>query len=560
MKFRTITIITVSLISILIFGALQTVAVFVINPSFINLENQEMKESIIQANITINHHLPELEAEVRDYSLRAGTHNFTQNGNQEYIKNSFVEATFEQLDVNLIAIVSNRSLVYYQSFDLNNSAMVQTSEQTRSSLTSDDYIWAFPSTESIISGIMLVDNKPMLVATAPILTISQDGQIMEGMLFGKYVSYEEINELASMGHNISISTISDFRLQKEGIQIADSLLSNEHTAVVKEDSSDKVSGYTLIRDIHSNPMFILQVSHQRLAYQQGIWMTNIFLTATLVLSFSLGAGILLLLQRNIVKPMAKLASYIRIMPQNPDASQPKTNFRTEEMRVLATSVRDTLNRKLEGMNEVSRMVGHDLRNPLTGIKGASYILKKNHVPKTDKKGNALLKTIDDCVEYSDKIVRDLVEYSCEINLDKIKTNPKRLVNDSLSKFVVPSSIQVINEASDEFSLLVDNWKIERVFSNLIKNAFDAMPDVGKLEITSRRVNGQVEVDFSDSGVGMSKDVLEKLWTPFFTTKAKGMGVGLSISKRIIDAHGGRIEAKSIEGKGTCFTVFLPVTE
>jgi len=59
---------------------------------------------------------------------------------------------------------------------------------------------------------------------------------------------------------------------------------------------------------------------------------------------------------------------------------------------------------------------------------------------------------------------------------------------------------------------------------------------------------------------MSKDVLEKLWTPFFTTKAKGMGVGLSISKRIIDAHGGRIEAKSIEGKGTCFTVFLPVTE
>jgi signal transduction histidine kinase len=265
----------------------------------------------------------------------------------------------------------------------------------------------------------------------------------------------------------------------------------------------------LIEDIHSKPVFVLQVTQNRVAYQQGLWVMNVIQVAGIAFIISFGLGILFLLERNIVKPMTKLADYVREMPFSPNAD-PKISVSSEEVAVLANAVRDAIKTKLEGMNEVSRMVGHDLRNPLTGIKGASYILKKNYGSKMDEKGNAMLKTIDDCVAYSDKIVRDLLEYSCEIKLDKIKTSPKRLVNDSLSTLVVPSNIEVINEASDELSTLVDNGKIERIFTNLIKNAFDAMPNGGKLHITSRKMNNMVEVDFSDKGVGMSKAVLEKL--------------------------------------------------
>jgi signal transduction histidine kinase len=231
---------------------------------------------------------------------------------------------------------------------------------------------------------------------------------------------------------------------------------------------------------------------------------------------------------------------------------------SEELGILTNAIRDAVKKKLEGMNEVSRMVAHDLRNPLAGINGASYMLKKNYGEKMDEKGNRLLEVIGDCVEYSDKIVRDLLEYSCEIKLNKTKANPEGLVTDSLSTLVVPGNVLVINEVSDEFSLWVDNGKLQRVFSNLIKNALDSMADGGILKITSRKVNGEVEIGFSDTGTGMSDDTLKRLWTPFFTTKAKGMGVGLSICKRIIDAHGGRIEAKSTIGKGTVFTVFLPI--
>ena len=270
-------------------------------------------------------------------------------------------------------------------------------------------------------------------------------------------------------------------------------------------------------------------------------------------------GFLFLLEKEIVKPMMKLAATVEEIPLEPTGSKSKKKVSSSyELEVLSNSVRDSVNNRLEGMNEVSRMVGHDLRNPLAGIRGAVYVLKKNYGEQLGEKGNTMLKTIDDCVEYSDKIVRDLLDYSCEMKLDKIKTTPVGLVNASLSTLVVPVNVQVISEVSDELSVFVDNGKIERVFSNLIKNACDAMPNGGQLKITSRKVNGNVEIGFYDNGIGMSKEVLQKLWKPFFTTKPKGMGVGLGICKRIVEAHGGKIRVESTLGKGTVFTIFLPM--
>jgi two-component system sensor histidine kinase HydH len=85
-----------------------------------------------------------------------------------------------------------------------------------------------------------------------------------------------------------------------------------------------------------------------------------------------------------------------------------------------------------------------------------------------------------------------------------------------------------------------------------------MPQGGTFTITSREVKGSVEIVFEDTGIGMSQETLNKLWTPLFTTKAKGMGFGLPICKRIVEAHGGRIFVESAHGIGTTFTVTVPV--
>jgi signal transduction histidine kinase len=100
--------------------------------------------------------------------------------------------------------------------------------------------------------------------------------------------------------------------------------------------------------------------------------------------------------------------------------------------------------------------------------------------------------------------------------------------------------------------------MQRVFTNLVKNSFDAMPDGGSLEINSKHDEQTANFSFIDTGCGMSEDVAKKIFTPLFTTKAQGMGFGLSICKRIVEAHGGKIEVESALNKGTKFLIMLPI--
>jgi len=214
--------------------------------------------------------------------------------------------------------------------------------------------------------------------------------------------------------------------------------------------------------------------------------------------------------------------------------------------------------RLAVMGELAGMVGHDLRNPLTSIAGAQYYLKKRSGSKPDGKTKEMLEVIEKNVEYSNKIISDLLDYSREIELEIVDCTPKLIVKESLSLVKIPKNIQVIDSTENRPKIKIDVDKVKRAFVNIIKNAVEAMPGGGKLEIKSKRPKGYVEFTFSDTGAGMSKETLEKLWTLRFTTKAKGMGFGLPICKRFIEAHRGSISVKSIRGKGTTFTVTFPI--
>jgi two-component system NtrC family sensor kinase len=108
--------------------------------------------------------------------------------------------------------------------------------------------------------------------------------------------------------------------------------------------------------------------------------------------------------------------------------------------------------------------------------------------------------------------------------------------------------------------MADFDQMQQVFTNLILNAIQAMPDGGKLTLRGLEVDGRVRLDVQDTGCGISKENLNKLFTPFFTTKEKGKGVGLglAVAHGIMERHKGRIEVQSEVGKGTIFSVYLEV--
>lgn len=209
------------------------------------------------------------------------------------------------------------------------------------------------------------------------------------------------------------------------------------------------------------------------------------------------------------------------------------------------------------IGETAAMVGHDLRNPLQGIAGATYYLKKMASARLEKKEVDMLESIDRAIEFCNKIVDDLLDYSREITIDSVETDAKTLLKESLRRVKVPAGIRIVDETESEPKLRIDRLKMQRVFINIIKNAFDAMPKGGMLTISSERKEHTVSFSFNDTGTGMNQETLQKLWTPLFTTKAKGMGFGLAICKRVIETHGGRISAESKMGKGTTIFIVLP---
>ncbi|MDG6223818.1 MAG: PAS domain S-box protein [Candidatus Bathyarchaeota archaeon] len=214
--------------------------------------------------------------------------------------------------------------------------------------------------------------------------------------------------------------------------------------------------------------------------------------------------------------------------------------------------------RLAAVGELATMVAHDLRNPLQSIATAMYCLEKVIPEEKNEKAKKLVATVKDALSYSDKIVRELFAYSSKINLEFTKTKPRELIRKALLTINIPSNVEFVNRTQDKPVVFVDANKIRRICVNIISNALDAMPDGGTLTVSCITVNENLELSFSDTGIGMTPEHIKKLMNPFFTTKAKGMGLGLAISKRIAEAHHGTITVISEIGKGTTFTLVLPI--
>jgi PAS domain S-box-containing protein len=218
--------------------------------------------------------------------------------------------------------------------------------------------------------------------------------------------------------------------------------------------------------------------------------------------------------------------------------------------------------RFASIGELAGMLGHDLRNPLAGIRNANFYLRRKLDSEIGPQERAMFESIDKNIDYSNKIVNDLLDYasfySDAVKLELSPVTPKALVKAALSLSVQPQNVEKIDKTEDTPQFNVDEVKMCRSFINIFRNAFDAMPNGGELQVLSESKDKMVTFTFKDNGCGMTKETIEKLWTPLFTTKAKGMGFGMVICKRNVKAHGGRISLESVLGEGTTITVELPL--
>jgi len=221
--------------------------------------------------------------------------------------------------------------------------------------------------------------------------------------------------------------------------------------------------------------------------------------------------------------------------------------------------------RLAAIGQTAGMVGHDIRNPLQSIESDVYLIKSDLsiVPEGEEKESMKesLLGIEKNVDYINKIVQDLQDFVKPLKPTVQETDFESLFQEVLFENGIPDSVQASYRIEDKSrKIMADPALLKRILSNLVTNAVQAMPKGGNLTLDGHKEANDLIITVKDTGVGIPDKIKDKLFTPLFTTKAKGQGFGLAVVKRMTEALGGTVTFESQEGKGTTFTVRLPPTK
>jgi PAS domain S-box-containing protein len=231
--------------------------------------------------------------------------------------------------------------------------------------------------------------------------------------------------------------------------------------------------------------------------------------------------------------------------------------RTRELREAQEQL--VKKEKLAVLGKLSGGVGHELRNPLGAIKNVAYFLTLA-LEKPDEDVREMIEILNKEVNRSEDIISSLLDFARPKAAVFTEVEIRNVMTETLRRFPVPQNITLVNNQSSTLpAIQADANQLIQIFGNLFTNAYQAMPEGGILTITSEAyMPGWLAVSVADTGTGVSDENMKKLFEPLFTTKAKGIGLGLVVIKAITEVHGGRIEVKSEAGKGAVFTVILPI--
>ena len=210
------------------------------------------------------------------------------------------------------------------------------------------------------------------------------------------------------------------------------------------------------------------------------------------------------------------------------------------------------------------MIGHDLRNPLQAIMNTTYLARQKVVEFSADANLDTLGIISDLAAiekqslYMNKIVCNLRDYSLPLNPDMVDLSLPFIISDTLASMSIPDNIKIRKEIGGSIALRGDPTMIRHVLINIISNAIQAMPEGGMLNLSASSTEKDVILAIRDTGPGIPLVVENKIYQPLITTKAKGMGLGLAVCKRLLEAMDGDIRIVSEKSRGTVAEIKMPL--
>ena len=210
--------------------------------------------------------------------------------------------------------------------------------------------------------------------------------------------------------------------------------------------------------------------------------------------------------------------------------------------------------RLATLGEVSAGIAHELRNPMAVIMGYSKLLLKG-LPETDGRRETVQAIIEE-IETMNRVMEELLRFSKSEPINRNDVDVARMTESAVSETARPGSVLVVS--AGKLHVMGDETLLKQALKNLVNNALDAGDSV-RVDLKEGEAGGRrgVLIEVSDNGKGMSQEEIKKIFSPFYSTKEDGLGIGLSLVQKIALAHGAPAEVSSKEGKGSTFRLFLP---
>jgi signal transduction histidine kinase len=232
---------------------------------------------------------------------------------------------------------------------------------------------------------------------------------------------------------------------------------------------------------------------------------------------------------------------------------------TERTRALEQAQERLIRQeRLAVLGQLSGSIAHELRSPLGAIKNATYLLNlllENH----DSDLREILDILDRQILTSEQIINNLLEFARTRQSQKQLVDINQVINQALARIDVPDDVILQQDLADLPPISADSAQVGQILGNLILNAIQAMPAGGHLTLkTCLPQPAWVTVSIADTGVGIPPENRERIFEPMFTTRPKGIGLGLALVRMLLEAHGGTIRVESAVGQGSTFTVELPM--
>ena len=241
-------------------------------------------------------------------------------------------------------------------------------------------------------------------------------------------------------------------------------------------------------------------------------------------------------------------------------------------RVEQLEERERLRDRLAALGEMAAAIAHEVKNPLAGIEVMAGILKRQLADSPD--AQSILGDIIKEAKMANAIVLEVLDFVRPIRLQVERVSVADAIREAVAtaeNHVPRGEVQVQVACAPELPAIQgDAHQLRQIFTNLVMNAFEALGGCGAVRIAAvplveeAPAGGEpqgpmIQIDVSDNGPGIPREVVDRIFSPFFTTKPQGSGLGLAIVRKIVDAHDGRIDVSAADGGGTRFRVTLPVT-